>query len=89
VLEPYAFVESSTFTLPEGFAVDEIPEALRLDTAFGAYSTNMESRQGSLSFTRKLVLKRDIIPVEQYTAVRKFFESIHIAEQAPVVLIKK
>jgi hypothetical protein len=68
--------------------VDEMPDTVKLDTSFGSYATTYEVKDGQLVFTRKLVQKAAIIPVEQCNSVRKFFEKIR-AEQAPVVLARK
>ncbi|HEX5704141.1 MAG TPA: DUF3857 domain-containing protein [Pyrinomonadaceae bacterium] len=89
VLTSNAYSETLSLKLPAGFAVDELPDAVKLDTTFGSYATNYEVKDGHLVFTRKLVQKAGTIPVEQYAAVRTFFEKIRAAEQSPVVLAKK
>jgi hypothetical protein len=89
VLEAHSFEEKSTFTIPAEFAVDELPEPVGLETAFGSYSAKVDLRPGGLLYTRKLVLNRAILPVDQYPAIRKFFEAIRTAEDAAVVLVKK
>ena len=70
VLTSNAYSETLTLKLPAGFAVDELPDAVKLDTTFGSYATNYEVKDGHLLFTRKLVQKAGTIPVEQYAAVR-------------------
>ena len=89
VLTSNAYSETLSLKLPVGFAVDELPDAVKLDTTFGSYATNYEVKDGHLVFTRKLVQKAGTIPVEQYAAVRSFFEKIRAAEQSPVVLAKQ
>lgn len=89
VLTSNAYSETLSLKLPAGFAVDELPDAVKLDTAFGSYATNYEVKDGHLMFTRKLVQKAVTIPVDQYATVRSFFEKIRAAEQSPVVLAKK
>ena len=69
--------------------VDEMPDAVKLNTSFGSYTTSYEVKDGQLVFTRKLVQSAATIPVEQYNLVRGFFEKIRAAEQSPVVLAKK
>jgi hypothetical protein len=44
---------------------------------------------GELVFKRQLSQKATTIPAAQYDVVRKFFESIRAAENAPVVLARK
>ena len=89
VLDSNAFSETVRVKLPAGFAVDELPDAVKLDTAFGSYATNYEVKGSELWFTRKLIQRGATIPVDQYATVRSFFEKIRAAEQAPVVLTRK
>jgi len=89
VLESQAYSETVRLKLPAGFDVDEIPDAAEMNQPFGNYAAKFEVKDGHLIFRRTLVLKSSQIPVEQYAAVRSFFQRIHAVEQAPVVLAKK
>ena len=75
--------------LPTGFAVDEVPDAVKVNTAFGSYATSYEVKDGHLIFKRQLEQKAATIPAGEYDSVKKFFETIRSAENAPVVLAKK
>jgi hypothetical protein len=89
VLNSRAYTETVRFKLPEGFNVDELPDPVKLETAFGNYASTYEVKDGQLVFTRTLVQRATIIPAAQYSAVRNFFERIRAAEASPVVLAKK
>jgi hypothetical protein len=89
VLEPYAFSETSTIKLPAGFTVDEMPDAVNLDTSFGKYSTTYSVKDGNLLFSRSMIITSSEIPIDKYASVKDFFVKIRNAEQAPVVLVKK
>ena len=89
VLNANAYSETVKVQLPAGFAVDEVPDPVKLETAFGSYTTSYEVVNGELVFKRQLSQKATTIPAAQYDAVRKFYESIRAAENAPVVLAKK
>lgn len=89
VLDSNAVKETTVFNLPSGFIVDEMPDAVNLDTPFGKYSTKYEVVEGKLIFTRALTTNRTVIPVEKYNAVKDFYSKILAAEQSPVVLLKK
>ena len=89
VLISNAYSETVRVKLPAGFDVDELPDAVALDTAFGIYKTSYDVKDGQLTFKRSLVQHAMTVPVEQYAAVRSFFEKIRAAEQAPVVLARK
>jgi len=88
VLDAYAFAETVRMKLPAGFTVDELPDPLKIDGAFGSYQTTYEVKGNELWFTRTLAQKAGTIPAAQYQPVRSFFERIRAAEQAPVVLVK-
>jgi Domain of Unknown Function with PDB structure (DUF3857)/Transglutaminase-like superfamily len=89
VLIPNAYTETVKVKLPEGFEVDELPDAMKLDTPFGTYATSYVVKDGHLNFTRSLVLRGATVPVVDYAKVRDFFEKMQAAEQTPVVLEKK
>ncbi len=89
ILDAESFDETATFTLPTGFVIDEMPDAISLDTPFGKYATSYESKDGKLIFTRKLVMNRVTVPVAKYNSVKDFYSKILAAEQSPVVLLKK
>ena len=89
VLESDSYSETVKVKLPTGFDVDEMPDQVELNQPFGNYSATCEVKEGLLIFKRSLALKSATVPVEQYAAVRGFFERIQAVEQASVVLIKK
>lgn len=89
VLNANAYSETVKVQLPAGFAVDEVPDPVKLETAFGSYTTSYEVVNSELVFKRQLSVKAATIPAAQYDAVRKFYESIRAAENAPVVLARK
>jgi hypothetical protein len=75
--------------LPAGFTVDEVPDAVKIETPFGSYVTSYEVKDNKLVFKRKLSQQATTIAASDYEVVRKFYESIRAAENAPVVLAKK
>jgi transglutaminase-like putative cysteine protease len=89
VLPANAYSETVTVRLPAGFSVDELPDAVKLETAFGTYNTSYEVKNNELIFKRQLSQRATTIPATDYGVVKKFFESIRAAENAPVVLARK
>lgn len=88
-LESNLFREKVVIDLPAGFDVDEMPEPVKIATSFGSYETAYEVVDGKLHFSRSMMTKRTVVPVEKYETVRDFFTKIRDAEQSPVVLIRK
>jgi hypothetical protein len=89
VLASKALNETVRFKLPAGFDVDELPDAVKLDSEFGTYTASYEVKDGQLVFTRSLVQRAATVPVEKYTDVRSFFGRVRASEEAPVVLARK
>jgi transglutaminase-like putative cysteine protease len=89
VLHANAYSETVRVQLPAGFVVDELPDPVKLQTSFGSYMTSYEVKDNELVFKRQLQQQAMTIPATDYEMVRKFFESIRTAENAPVVLARK
>ena len=89
VLRANAYSETVKVQLPAGFTVDELPDPVKIQTAFGSYVTSYEVKGTELVFKRQLSQTATTIAAADYEMVRKFFESIRAAENAPVVLTRK
>ena len=89
VLLANAYSETVRVQLPAGFTVDEVPDAVKIETPFGSYVTSYEVKDNQLVFKRQLSQQATTIAPGDYEAVRKFFENIRAAENAPVVLARK
>ena len=89
VLGNNAYSETVKVQLPAGFTVDELPDPVKIQTPFGSYVTSYEVKGTELVFKRQLSQTATTIAPGDYDVVRKFFESIRAAENAPVVLAKK
>lgn len=75
--------------LPAGFEVDEIPDAVKLESPYGSYEAKSVVASGVLTFTRKLVLNASVVPAEDYAKLKEFADQVGGADQAPLVLAKK
>jgi len=89
VIESQAFEESVNIKLPAGYAVDEVPEAVKLEGPFGEYKAACTMKEGLLHYSRSLVLRDAVFPPDQYGGLRKFFDAIRTSEQTPAVLVRK
>jgi hypothetical protein len=89
VLRANAYSETVKVQLPAGFTVDEVPDPVKIEAPFGSYATSYEVKGNELVFKRQLSQQATTILPADYERVRKFFESIRAAENAPVVLAKK
>ena len=62
---------------------------VKSNRSFGNYALTCAAADGVLIFKRSLLLESATIPVDQYPAVRDFFERIRQAEVSPVVLVRE
>ncbi len=85
-LESNSFTETAIFDLPSGFSVDEVPDALNLETSFGKYTASYEVKDGKLTYKRTLITHRTLVPSSKYASVKDFYTKILNSEQSPVVL---
>jgi len=88
VLTASAFAESVIVRIPEGFAVDEIPDPVKIDETFGRYVSACAAQGDRLVYTRSLAIPAARVPTDRYAAVRAFCQRVRAAEEAPVVLAR-
>ncbi len=89
VLEADSYQETVEVDLPPGFTIDEMPEPVTLTTPFAHYRADWRVEAGKLFFSRHLELDNAVVPPEDYTSVKEFFDEMIAADQAPVVLVRR
>ena len=74
--------------LPQGYAVDDVPEPTKVDAGFASYESKFEVAGSKLKYSREYT-RRDIqISAERLPELRKFEGAIGADEMAAVVLKK-
>lgn len=81
---------TAQFAVPEGYAVEDVPESLRLMMPEGAcmflYSASSMNEQ--VHINARLVLNRIIFPPEEYPDLKAFFDRV-IQKQEEKIVLKK
>lgn len=72
--------------LPDGYKVDELPDAAKVDFAFGEYSSKIENSGNTLKYSREYKIKATSIPAERIGDLNKFFHQINQDERNMAVL---
>jgi len=89
---PYEFgaptlqTDTFEFSLPQGYAVDELPETAKASFAFGEYTSKIEHNGGELKYSREYKIKSTLVPVEKIGDLNKFFRQINQDERNMAVL---
>ncbi len=82
VLDAPAWAETAvSFVLPPGYDADVRP-VTKIVEPYGEYAAGFERRGRTLHFSRRLVLKQQVIAVEQWPGFRKFLDRIEELESA-------
>jgi len=89
VVEPVAYEEHVEVEIPEGFAVDEVPDSGSVKSDYGSFTVSWKVNGNVLVFERKVELVSALVPVADYKKARDFFAALGETEQAPVVLMRK
>jgi hypothetical protein len=83
--------ESDDFAieLPSGYAVDEIPDPIKLDLGFASYESSSSVKENILHYTRTYTVREVTLPSDRYDDVQKLAGVIAADEQNNAVLKKK
>lgn len=91
---PYEFdvptlqTDTFEFNLPDGYKVDEIPDAAKAAFAFGEYKSKIEHDGATLKYSREYRIKTTSIPAEGVVELGRFFREINQDERNMAVLKK-
>ncbi|MGI8771240.1 MAG: DUF3857 domain-containing transglutaminase family protein [Acidobacteriaceae bacterium] len=75
--------------LPAGYAVDELPDPVKVDAGFASYQSKTEVRGDTLHYSREYVVRELELAPEKYAALQQFVGEIEQDERAQAVLKKK
>jgi len=75
--------------LPQGYAVDELPEAVKLDLGFASYESSSQVKGNILHYSRTYTVRQVLLPVEKYADLQKLSSTINTDEQSRAVLKKQ
>jgi len=73
-------------TLPAGYVVDELPEAVRAECNYATYKSDFQVKDNVLHYSRTYEIKGIIVPTEKLPEVRDFFHQIAADEKSSAVL---
>lgn len=80
------WVDTLTFQVPEQYHPEYIPEVVKLENDFGSYMLEVTAQPGSITFLRKLELRKGRYAPEVYKSYRKFYEQMVKSDKTKIVL---
>ena len=78
-----------TIELPSGYAVDELPDPVKVDLGFAAYESSSKVEGNVLHYTSTYTVRQVSLPANRYADVQKLAAVIDADEQNKAVLKKK
>lgn len=88
-LEADRYQDTATLTVPMQFRIDEIPDPVRIESSYGAYSADWKARGNVVEFRQALEVKPMLVPASDYSKVREFFRKVDSARTSAVILVKQ
>jgi transglutaminase-like putative cysteine protease len=88
VLRAAVYRKHARMKLPSGFTVDELPEAVKMDSDFARFSLTFRQEADELIVEEELTVEGVTLPAQQYSEVKKFFDRFEGADQQRAVLVK-
>jgi hypothetical protein len=80
---------SITIKLPDGFKIDEVPEAVQIDSPYGKLDAAWTVKDGAILMQETLEIREMQAPASAYAKVREFFDLVTKAHNAPIILLKQ
>lgn len=73
-------------TLPSGYAVDELPEPVKAECAYGTYKSEVKVDGNKLHYNRTYEIRDIYVPTQKLAEVKDFFQQIAADEHSSAVL---
>jgi transglutaminase-like putative cysteine protease len=75
--------------IPDGYAVDELPDPVKLDLGFAAYQSDVQVTGNTLRYKRIYTIRQITLSADRYADVQKLAGTIAADEASSAVLKKK
>ena len=78
--------DSFDIQLPDGYAVDELPDPVKTDVGFASYQSSTKLEGRIIHYTRTFTLREVTLPPEKYADLQHFIDLVAADEDSRVVL---
>lgn len=89
LLNHFADEDSLEFQLPTNFKAEYLPEPTRIDSKFGSYESSVRLAGSTLTYNRRIVMKKGRYPADDYNNWVEFRKKVAKADKNQVVLVKQ
>ncbi len=87
---PYILNQLYTFSIPQGYTVEELPSSVKIYMAEygGSYFYTISQEADKITLKTEFAINQTIYPSINYGEIKKFYEEM-VAKQAELVILKK
>ncbi|WP_069659550.1 DUF3857 domain-containing protein [Arcticibacter eurypsychrophilus] len=85
----YTDIDEITYTLPDNYKMDGLPENFKMEQPFGQYSIDIQEKGNTLVYTRKLHLKEGVYPPEKYEDLVNFYQRVAEMDESRISMVKR
>ncbi len=85
---PVYEIDTVTYTLPQGYAMEKIPSKISIASDFGTYTTIVTKTGSMIQYVRTFEIYKGKHPVEQYDDIVTFFDKVVTADENKVMLTR-
>jgi hypothetical protein len=85
----FSEIDEVSIELPSGLNVESMPDSKHIKSAVGNYDSQYKLQDNKISMTRKFTVDGFYYPVEQYKALRTYFDQVAVSDQDNLVLKEK
>lgn len=78
--------DSYTISIPDGYSIESIPDAVILTTKYGTYELSLSNEDGKIKLNRKLSINHGSYAKEEYSDYRSFLKQITRSDASKIVL---
>jgi hypothetical protein len=85
---PGVWRDSYDIKLPDGYAVDETPDPVKVDLPFASYSSTVAAKGDVLHYDREYVVKQVEVPADRAEDFRKLEDAI-VSDEKGMAILKR
>ena len=80
--------DSIAYNLPLGYKVEYLPQNISLENEFGKFTYQLETIKDKVIYRRYLQLYKGVIPVNKFSELRNFINSVAKTDRGRIILTK-
>jgi hypothetical protein len=85
----YIDIDSIEINVPINYAIESMPKAVSLKTAYGTYSISFSIKENKITVIRRNEMNEAVFPKTAYEAIANYFNEMYKADRSKIVLVKK